>query len=339
MAEWWNGNADEPYWVEIRREPGIGTSLDCPNRDERGRRNPWWELVRSVKRGEIVYHWSANEGRFVGRSVVAKHPEVHDEADGYYHVELEDFSPVPVEVSLQDIRSLATVIYGLRDELQANHSGPLYLPFQFTQDRAQLRFMSNYFAKLPAKLVAAFFGEDGLGLSRVPIAEEAEHERDGSGPVLPRLEAIPSRAYLSPFRAKADTNYLVRLAGGRHKRSRRHETLVNACAKWLEDRGLTPARNAAIDLGLLDGSVIIEAKVVGGSWATAIRQALGQLYEYRYFKVANPSAELIFLADRAVPIDWLHFLESDRGVGAMWPTKTGFHTSSRADRAFPRATS
>jgi hypothetical protein len=75
-------------------------------------------------------------------------------------------------------------------------------------------------------------------------------------------------------------------------------------------------------LGLLDGTVIIEAKVVK-SWPTAIREAVGQLYEYRYFKVTDPATELIFLADQPVPADWVAYLESDREMGVMWPSTDG----------------
>ena len=59
-----------------------------------------------------------------------------------------------------------------------------------------------------------------------------------------------------------------------------------------------------------------------------------ELYEYRYFKVAAPSASLIFLSDQPVPDEWVKYLESDRGIGVMWPHgKAGFELSKMAEKS------
>lgn len=71
MAYWWDGDAQERFWVEIRKAPGIGTELICPTSDEDGGRDPWYELVAQVRAGAVIYHWSAREHRFVGRSEAA----------------------------------------------------------------------------------------------------------------------------------------------------------------------------------------------------------------------------------------------------------------------------
>jgi len=68
----------------------------------------------------------------------------------------------------------------------------------------------------------------------------------------------------------------------------------------------------------------------GSSWAPAIRAAVGQLYEYRHFKVADREAGLVFLASKPLPSPWLAYLERDRGIGSMWPDGTRFHLSKRA---------
>jgi hypothetical protein len=31
MTYWWDSNSEEKYWVEIRKLPGIGTTLACPD--------------------------------------------------------------------------------------------------------------------------------------------------------------------------------------------------------------------------------------------------------------------------------------------------------------------
>ena len=74
--------------------------------------------------------------------------------------------------------------------------------------------------------------------------------------------------FLSPFKPRADTDYITHVSGGAFQRGRTtHETLVNDFAGWLASKGLLAASNAAIDLGLEHPPVIIEAKVIRpGRW-------------------------------------------------------------------------
>lgn len=335
MAYWWSEDTSQKYWVEIRKQPGTGTGLLCPNADEDGGTDPWYELVSSVKRHEVIYHWHAREHRFVGRSFAATNA-VEDPDEQTYRVGLRDFTPIAADVSLEDVRAMADELYEIRDSLQARYGPPLYLPFQFKQDRAQLGFMSNYFAKLPVEMVALVFGTDELAESRLPPLPvspgNAPPDRDES-----RIRVGANRrAFLTPFRPKADTNYIVNIERGRRTHTRKHERLVNSCAKWLAELELSPRRNAAVDLGLEAPPVVIEAKIIGSSWASSIREAVGQLYEYRYFKVSDPESELIFLADKPVPTQWIEYLERDRGIGAMWPRDGEFEPSGVAARALAK---
>lgn len=120
--------------------------------------------------------------------------------------------------------------------------------------------------------------------------------------------------------------------GGRRKRGRKHETLVNSFTKWLGDRGLTAGRNQAIDIGLEEPPAIVEAKIVG-LWKQAVRQAVGQLYEYKYFQVVPPNSRLVFLADRPVPDEWRQYLEEDRNIAVAWQDGSEFVLSDNAKDA------
>lgn len=320
---WWSGSPDERYWMEIRRVPGIGVDLWSSDHDEDGMPDPWYELLASVRAGEIVYHYSAREQRIVGRSITAT-AAVHDTAERTYRVVLKDFEPLDGSANLAALRDHADELYDLRDTLQARYGSPLYLPFQFYENRAQFRPMSNYFTKLPRSFVEVLFAEssDDQG--------PANEEDAGREEVTP---TPPGTAFLAPFKPKADTNYIVEIAKTRRTATRRHETLVNDFAAWLLARDLEPGRNAAIDLGLTEPPVIFEAKTINASWADAIRQAVGQLYEYRYFKIASPAAELVFLSEKPVPPAWLEYLERDRHIGAVWPEGGGWHFSPIALKA------
>jgi hypothetical protein len=216
-----------------------------------------------------------------------------------------------------------------RDALAAQHPGSrLYHPFQFRRDG--LRLMSNYFTKLPATMKQALFGTDGLAESGLDDPPEED------GPPIPPDDGDTGRlgGFLHPFKPRADTDYIANVSGGPRRRGRTHETLVNDFAEWLAARGLAVACNAAIDLGLEQPPVIIEAKVIRpGRWAHAIREAIGQLYEYRYLQVVPLESRLLFLASTEIPPKWLDYLDKDRQIGAAWRSPTGFLLSERASAA------
>lgn len=331
MAYWWDDDPDERYWVEIRKLPGIGTSLECPdhqiNSDGSHGRNAWYELVHSVRKGEIVYHYNEREQRFVGRSIAASDAQ-HDTWSDAYIVELQDFRPIAASIDLAYMRERSTTLYRLRQELQAAHpNDTLYTPFQF-RGSSLYGMMSNYFAKLPHDVALELFGPDGLAEKALPPADDELPESDDDDD-----PGTAPGSFLHPFKPKADSDYMSNIVGGRHRRSRAHERLINDCAAWLAAQGYEPMRNAAVDLGLDDPAVIIEGKTIGVAWAPPVRQAVSQLYEYRYFKVASPDSGLILLSEKAVPTLWVRYLEKDRAIGVMWPTKSSYHLSPVARAA------
>jgi len=321
---WWDGDISERYWVEIRYVEGIGEELRCPVTDESGQPNAWYDLVESVNTGDVVYHWNAEQHRFVGRSEVAQPVLI---SGGQRTVELANFVPIRATVDLALVRQHEQDLTALRDTLREENPGEaLYLPFQYRSDG--LRMMSNYFAKLPKTVVDLFFDETGVGEGSAapPPGDE--------GPTGP-TDTPPARyRFLEPFQPRQDSWYQVNVSGGLQRRSRKHETLVNNFAHWLSDNGVTGVgRNAVVDLGVLQPPVVIEAKIVGSTWAPAIRAAVGQLYEYRFFQVTNPQAALVFLADQPVPTVWVEYLDRDRQIGSAWPNSTGFSLTALAQAA------
>jgi hypothetical protein len=325
---WWSSLSAERSWVEIRRvAEGLGQELRCPFVNAVGRRDGWWELVDDVRAGDCIYHWNADQGRFIGRSFAATARHI-DSGTGERVVRLKDFLPLVVDVGLEQVRALAPQLEAARDAITEQHpSATPYLPFQFRSDG--LRLMSNYFTKLPLAMEQILFGSDGLaesGLQPPSTEDPDDPELEGSQ----RASGRPG-GFLSPFKPRADTDYVSNIAGGPFLRSRKHETLVNDFARWLSDRGREAASNAAIDLGVVQPPAIIEAKVVRGEkWAAAIREAIGQLYEYRYFQVVPPESALVFLASAEIPQKWLNYLDRDRQIGAAWRTPDGFRMTSRA---------
>jgi len=65
-----------------------------------------------------------------------------------------------------------------------------------------------------------------------------------------------------------------------------------------------------------------------------VNSSLGRCDEpYRYFRVASPDSGLIFLSEKAVPASWVRYLEMDRSIGVMWPSKGSYHLSRLARSA------
>lgn len=330
MSYWWDGDNAERAWVEIRWAEGIGTELRCPQRDMIGDRNAWWDLVTQVRPRDLVYHYHPHERRIVGRSEVVSAYKIDPETNERI-VALRNFTPV-LGGTLDDLRGHQRRITAEKMRLTREHPHEkLYLPFQWRSDG--LRFISNYFAKWPRAYAALVFGPDGLG-GFSGRSTPGENKARASG----HTESHGSRrGFLQPFKPKADTAYRAQISGTEQLRTRDHETLVNNCAEWItRTYGHQTGRNAAIDLGTSTPPVVIEAKIASGSWSLIIREAVGQLYEYRYFQLVSKRSSLVFLADRQPPAHWIRYLESDRKIGVLWASGKTFKASRLAERALAR---
>lgn len=319
MTMWWEALPDEHFWIEIRKEHGIGIDLHSPARDKNGNRDSRYDLVSLVRKGDVVFHYNANESRFVGRSIALSDAIVTPDQ---HRVPLSNFMSIDEEVGLFTIREMADKLYSIRDAYHARYDRPYHLPFQFTEDRSELKMMSNYFVRFPREMVRTLFGDETQLLSgpaEISSPEKEPLRRQGG--------------FLTPFKPKRDTAYLARVRESAATRERRHETLVNDCAEWLSALGYEVGRNAAIDLAIVSPSVIIEAKTVGNSWSRPIREAISQLYEYRHFQVVPRTSALVLLAEREPPSDWLDYLEKDRGIGVIWPIDGHYQLSPLARKA------
>lgn len=179
MSYWWSSIPAERSWVEIRRIPErLGQELRCPFMNAIGRHDGWWELVDDVQVGDCVYHWNADQSRFIGRSFAATTRQV-DAGTGERVVELRGFLPLVVDVGLGSVRSLGPQLTAVRDAITEQCPGQTqHLPFQFRSDG--LRLMSNYFAKLPLAMQQILFGPDGRAEGGL-LAEPAENPQDDEG--------------------------------------------------------------------------------------------------------------------------------------------------------------
>lgn len=126
---------------------------------------------------------------------------------------------------------------------------------------------------------------------------------------------------LKPSFPKADEEYLAKTASTEKYKSRSHARLQNELFRFVKMSGLEPKENKAIDLATVsrNGTVVFEIKVTPPvKPLRAIREAVGQLYEYRYFGVVQKQSFLCLVTPHKPTNEILHYLENDRQIGVLW---------------------
>jgi hypothetical protein len=134
------------------------------------------------------------------------------------------------------------------------------------------------------------------------------------------IALIPASANgLASFQPKNDDDYRALIRGGLQMRSRTHERLVRMAAMWLQQKGAVVSNPHPIDLMLTSPfKMIIEAKVVrGDNPIFAVREAVGQLHEYRYFLNLRDSPLCILLS---APPDasLVKYVEEELAMMLIW---------------------
>lgn len=139
-------------------------------------------------------------------------------------------------------------------------------------------------------------------------------------------EEIQAQHPLLPFSEKCEEGYLVDLAASIQVRTKAHEKLLNAFAKFLRMLGHTPTYSKTVDLALQNPALIVEAKAIRDkNWTECVRGAVAQLHEYRYFNESLRHANLLFLASEPVPGHWTGYLKTYHQIRSAWPVQGGFH--------------
>jgi MrcB-like, N-terminal domain len=140
---------------------------------------------------------------------------------------------------------------------------------------------------------------------------------------------------LRDFAPKDDSEYVAHLTGRALVKSRRHETLVREYGLYAHSLGFSAATNVhPRDLTLRRGENewLIEAKVVyRGNATNAVRDAIGQLLQYRFFlyPLGSP-VRLVALFTEPVGDAYLDLLESV-GIGAVWKGPDGWQASASTE--------
>ena len=121
------------------------------------------------------------------------------------------------------------------------------------------------------------------------------------------------------FKPKDVSDYLARVAARTLRKTRVHEKVVNAYAAWAEAADFQVSSPHPVDLSLISAGQrwIVEVKAVYRGDATrAVREAVGQLLEYRHF-LYDDDTGVVALFSEPVGDAYVAYLEA-HGLRAVW---------------------
>jgi hypothetical protein len=131
------------------------------------------------------------------------------------------------------------------------------------------------------------------------------------------------------FKPKDDTEYVARMAKTVLVKSRSHETLVNNFAAWATKKGfhVSNPNNQDLLLETTGRKWIVEAKVLyRGDAMSAARDALSQLFDYRYFLHDDDlSVGLVALFSESIGDAYAGLLTA-RGIEPVWHEPGKYHS-------------
>jgi Domain of unknown function (DUF3883) len=207
INDWWTGDGDERFWIEITNRDNIGTNVIAPQLNDAGHEEWSYTTVSLVRPGDIVLHWSMlGEPSIVGFSHVSENPfksrlewqsrgtygKTHAPAgkEDAWEALLSGYRKLAVPVTQTRVRELEPELRTVRDELQAAHGGAIYFPFALS-DKRPPRAAQAYLTKFPAALVAAIpeldevrqlaVGSPGVGTDSTKPSKSVSKSSSGYG--------------------------------------------------------------------------------------------------------------------------------------------------------------
>jgi hypothetical protein len=138
------------------------------------------------------------------------------------------------------------------------------------------------------------------------------------------------------FRPKSEEDYVAIIRANVQRRTRTHERIVRLAGEYLRARGAEVTTPHPVDLMMVQPTrVIFEAKPVGRFGALfAIRQAVGQIFEYRHF-LGPRDAKLCILLDREPKKQLVDYVETGLGLLLVWLTPDGMSSGPHTAEAMP----
>jgi hypothetical protein len=305
INDWWNGDPEERYWLEITDRPDLGVDLHAPQRDAAGNRSPGYSLIWWVEPGDVVFHYDRNQraitasSRAVGRPAEApvvwlshrgatrRRIGVARAQPGWW-LDLDGPYPLTTPLTLAALRAHADEVRAVLERLQAQHAGSLYFPF-FFYGGTDLRPMQPYLNKLPAALVRAL-----PELGEAAAMHVAPAHRPTTSDVLGTAYRPAAASALPDAREPFTVDPAVVERG-----LRGHADTQNALAELLREAGIDPRSprpdEPNFDLAWKRDNTVYVAEVKSISDTNEERQlrlGLGQVLRYRDLMKADRQADV-----------------------------------------------
>ena len=314
--------------MEITDRRDIGADLKCPQRHEGGGTQQSYSLIRAIWPGDVVFHYSTRSRAVIGASVaggpieeraivwtphgtVGKSKKQNRQSRPGWWLPLYGFVTTDEPLKLTDAQ-LPLEDAWVREWIEKKHTsvtGLIAAPFQ--RYSGKLRAAQGYLTKMPVDFVNRW-----RQLSM--LAERLAFVQDRlNGLVEAFTPENIGRTGVLKFKREGD--YFAVIGGGIQRRSRDHERLVRQAGEYLSAHGATLTTQHPIDLLMTRPTkVIFEAKTLRGRSAIfAIREAVGQLFEYRHF--IGPKAGLLFiLLDENPGRVLVEYVENVLELGICW---------------------
>lgn len=349
MAYWWDTLPAEKYWVEITDRPDVGADLKCPQADESSK--PYWSyyLIRDIQPGDIIFHYWTPKKAFVGASVAGgpleerpiswvphgtygRARETHNLREGWWlpvYGYTEANTPLTLEYANHSEEQV-WIRQWVSTMKERAGSGLVAAPFQLYPGK--LRGQQGYIAKMPLVFVERWPQLSELAASLSTTEDKLSALAESHPEILNKEIAAPE------FKPKSAEEYSAFIRGGVQRRSRNHEKLIGVTADFFRSRGVIVSNPHPIDLLLHTPlNVIIEAKVVGNrSAGFAIREAVGQLHEYKFF-IGPKDAKLCILLDAKPEEHFIPYTEEQLGIMIIWESNGALYGGPNSVSYLPLA--
>lgn len=331
INRWWENEPEERFWLEVTDRSYLGADLRAPQTGVSGNETATYSLVTEVGDDDIVFHyrlderaitsWSRAEGGWWEDEILwAAHGTVSRDTTpfrraAYYHGLTGPFQ-LSRPLTLLEIRDAEDIVRQVVEDLQTQHDGALYVPFQLRRD--QLRMGQGYLFKLPAAFVRSFDQLAGVNA-------EVEPRRRRPTPDL----APPRRGY-----RRADEDAAISRSDPfpfdpsvAERGLRSHARLQNALADHLVGLGHEPESPAPtdpqFDLRWSSDEVVSVAEVkslTDRNEERQLRLGLGQLLRYQHGLSREGVDVNAYLVCERKPRDsaW-ETLCREVGVELVWP--------------------
>ena len=130
-----------------------------------------------------------------------------------------------------------------------------------------------------------------------------------------RKQTVKSEINSGFFEPRSTSEYVAHFSKMTYQVSPLHEALITEFANFAQSKSWSPINKkiGARDLVLVSGTgveILVEAKTVGQSQELVVRQAIGQLFSYRYVYYEGKDIPLIALFNRPIAELWQGLLSS-----------------------------